>query len=497
MPTNATATMTQAGPLVLVAGASGYIGSNLVPRLQQAGFRVRAGARHPEVLEGRGWGDVETVQADALDPASLDAALTGVEIAFYLIHSMGSGAGFAARDNEAAANFAGAARRAGVSRIIYLGGLQPPGESSLHLASRKETGDALRAGPVPVTEVRAGIVVGAGSAAFEVIRDLVNHLPVMTAPRWVRSRTQPIALDDLLSYLVGLAGLPESGGRTFDVGGPEVLSYADMLRQFGRVAGKRRVVLPLPVLTPRLSSYWLDLVTSVPASIARPLIDGLRHDLLADDAPIRALLPIPLSDYTHAVRSALDAERRQQVPARWTEGALAFRGYNAEVSYYAKGERTETACAAPPEALWAAASSIGGETGYFYANRLWQLRGLLDRAVGGVGMRRGRRHPAQLRVGDAVDFWRVVALEPGCRLTLRAEMRLPGSAILELEVLPDGEGSRLVTTARFHPAGLFGLLYWYSLVPAHNRIFRAMPRAIARRAEWLEAVVGSGSRRPS
>jgi hypothetical protein len=262
-----------------------------------------------------------------------------------------------------------------------------------------------------------------------------------------------------------------------------------MLRQFAAVTGKRRLIIPVPVLTPRLSSYWLGLVTAVPAAVARPLIEGLRHDLIPDDRAIRAVLPIPLRTYREAVVAALQQERSLAVPARWTEGALAFRGYNPEVSYYSKGERTEFDAAASAESLWKVVSSLGGDTGYYYANPLWRLRGLLDRFVGGPGMRRGRRHPAEVRVGDTVDFWRVAAVEPGRRLTLLAEMRLPGAAVLELEVVPTGaRTSRLLTTARFHPSGLLGLLYWNALVLAHNRIFRGMPRAIVRRAEWLESL---------
>jgi uncharacterized protein YbjT (DUF2867 family) len=473
----------------LVFGASGYVGSNLVPRLAARDFAVRAAGRRADVLNARGWEGVEVVAADALDPRSLAAAVEGVDVVFYLVHSMASGADFARLDREAAANLRDAAAAAGVKRIIYLGGLQPHDDASEHLASRRDTGDVLRAGTVPVTELRAGIVVGAGSAAFEVIRDLVNHLPVMTTPRWVRSRTRPIALDDLMDYLLGAAERAEMAGQTYDVGGSQTLSYADMLREFAAVTGKRRVIIPVPVLTPRLSSYWLGLVTAVPAAVARPLIDGLRHDLVPDDGPIRAVLPIRLHTYREAVVAALEQERSLSVPARWTEGALAFRGYNSEVSYYSKGEQTELDARASAANLWKVVSSLGGDTGYYYANALWRLRGLLDRIAGGPGMRRGRRHPAEVRVGDTVDFWRVAAVEPGRRLTLLAEMRLPGTAVLEFDVVSTGpHKSRLVTSARFHPSGVLGLLYWNSLVLAHNRIFRGMPHAMVRRAEWLESL---------
>ncbi|MDA0256900.1 MAG: NAD(P)H-binding protein, partial [Chloroflexi bacterium] len=273
---------------MLVLGASGYVGSHLVPRLIEAGHEVRASSRDAEVLTGRGW-DAELVSADALRPETLVAALHGVDVVYYLVHSMAAGGDFAALDRTAAANVRDAAARGGVRRIVYLGGLQPPEGSSEPLHSRRETGDTLRAGPVPVTELRAGIVVGPGSAAFEVIRDLVYHLPVMVTPRWVRSRTQPIALDDLLEYLVRLPDVQETAGRTLDVGGPETLSYEEMLRGFAEVVGRRLRIVRVSVLSPRLSSYWLDFVTAVPASVARPLVDGLRHDLLADDAEIRQL----------------------------------------------------------------------------------------------------------------------------------------------------------------------------------------------------------------
>jgi len=422
----------------LVFGASGYIGSHLVPRLLAAGHRLRATARHRGVLEGRGWDGVELVAADALQPDTLDAALEGVEVAYYLVHSMGAGADFASRDRAAAEAFRGAAERAGVRRIIYLGGLQPPSNTSEHLESRRETGAVLAGGPVQVIEVRAGIVVGPGSAAFEVIRDLVFHLPLMTTPRWVRSRSQPIALDDLLEYLTRLATVKIAGHRIFDVGGADTLRYSDMLRQFGVVVGRPVRIIALPVLTPRLSSYWLDLVTAVPASVARPLVDGLKHDLLANDAPIRALIPIPLMTY----REAVEAD------------------------------------------LWSEVTAVGGRNGWHYLDILWELRGLIDRVFGGIGMRRGRRDPTSLRVGDALDFWRVVELRPGRLLSLVAEMKLPGSAVLEFDVQPAaGGGSRLVTTARYHPAGILGLLYWYALTPIHTPLFRGLTRALCRRAE--------------
>ncbi|WP_322795513.1 SDR family oxidoreductase [Tepidiforma sp.] len=469
---------------ILVFGATGYIGSHLVPLLAARGHHVRAAARRLDVLEARPWADVERVAADALRPETLPAALAGIDVAYYLVHSMGGGPGFAARDLAAARSFRDAAAAAGVRRIIYLGGPCPAGPPSEHLASRLATGETLRQGPVPVTELRAGLIVGPGSAGFEVIRDLVNHLPVMITPRWTRNRTRPIALDDLLAYLLAVLDTPGTAGGIYDVAGPETLTFRDLLARYAAVTGRRFRAIDVPFLTPRLSSLWLALVTSVPLDVARPLVEGLKHDLLPDDAAIRAILPIPLHTYDEAVRAALERERSEPLPARWAEGALAFRGYNPDTSYYSRGETTVTPVRAPAETTWEVVRAIGGRTGYYYATPLWWLRGQLDRLIGGVGLRRGRRHPTDLRVGDALDFWRVVALQPGRQLTLLAEMRLPGSAVLEFTVeTVDAASSRLVTTARFHPNGAWGLAYWYALAPAHYVIFRRMPQRMARAAE--------------
>ena len=473
----------------LVVGASGYIGSHLVPLLIERGHSVRAAARNRDALEARRWPDVECVAADVLRPETLDAALAGIEVAYYLVHSMGSGNAFPRLDRAAARNFRQAAERAGVQRIIYLGGLQPSGAASTHLASRAETGEILRDGAVPVTELRAGIIVGAGSAAFEVIRDLVFHLPVMVTPRWVKSRTQPIALRDLLEYLVRAAETPETMGRVFDVGGPETLSYLQMMRGFAELVGRHIWIIPLPVLTPRLSSYWLDLVTAVPANVARPLIEGLRDDLVADDRAIRTLIPLALEGYQDAVRDALAMEQAERVPIRWTEGSLAYRGSRPDISYYSRQLHAEADSTAPVEATWAAIAAIGGRAGWPAYSWLWRARALIDRAVGGPGMRRGRRHPTELRVGDTVDWWRVVAIDPGRRVTLVAEMRVPGSAVLELETRPRADGGSTVSaTAFFNPAGVWGLLYWLALLPVHRRIFAALAPALARHAQ----AIGSG-----
>ena len=479
-------------PRVLVLGASGYVGTNLVPWLATRGFAVRAAARRREALEARGWQGVEIVTADALEPASLDQALAGIDIAYYLVHSMAAGAEFPRIDREAAANFRDAAARAGVRRIVYLGGLQPPGATSAHLASRGETGDVLRQGPVPVTELRAGMIIGPGSAAFEVIRDLVFHLPGMITPRWVRSRSQPIALDDVLAYLGRLPLIPEAAGGVYDAGGPEVLTYADLMRQFGALVGRHPLIVPVPVLSPRLSSYWLNLVTAVPTNVARALIEGLAHDVLADDTAIRALIPLDLKPYHVAAEIALAAERAGEGDAapsgRWSEGSMLHRQNRPEFAFYAKQMHGEALAAASPAAVWREVVSIGGENGYYFLDVLWKVRAGFDAMLGGSGLSRGRRDPHDLAVGDAVDFWRVVALEPERRLTLVAEMKLPGSAVLEFEIRRhDDAHTRIVVTAYFHPAGAPGLVYWHALTPAHMVIFRGLANAIATRAAAAQA----------
>ena len=471
-------------PLALVFGASGYVGSNLVPALQATAVRVRAAARNRKVLAARAWRDVELVEADALAPATLAPALEGVDVAYYLVHSMASGRDFGRLDLEAASNFARAAAVAGVRRIVYLGGLVPPGADSEHLTSRKETGDRLRAGPVPVTEIRAGIIVGPGSAAYEVMRDLVYHLPLMVTPKWVQSRSSPIALPNLLHYLIAVAARPEAEGMIYDAGGPEILSYEAMMVAFGAVVGRRPRILRVPVLSPRLSSYWLGLVTAVPASIARALIGGLKHDILPDDAKLRALVPQRLLTFREAVEAALAAERANAVTARWTEGVMMYRAYRPDYAFYAKKAAGHADTNASPEAVWKVVTSLGGRNRYFYLNFLWTLRELADWLVGGPGFTRGRRDAAELRLGDTVDYWTVVGLERNRRLTLNFGLKAPGSGILEFEIepLPDGR-TRLTETAYWHPQGVWGLLYWAALVPFHLFIFKGMTRAMVRRAE--------------
>jgi len=476
-----------------VFGASGYIGTNLVPRLRARGDQVCAIARNACVLESRQWHDVEIRSADALRPETLRSALSGFEVAYYLVHSMAAGRHFGRLDVEAARNFAAAAGRAGLQRIVYLGGLVPQAAESEHLTSRRDTGRALREGSVPVTEVRAGMIIGPGSAAFEVIRDLVNHLPIMITPKWVYSRSPPIALDDLLEYLIRIADIEEAAGQVYDAAGPESLSYEQLMRQYGELVGRKPRIMPVPLLSPRLSSYWLHLVTSVPTRIARALVAGLSHHIEADDAPLRALVPQPLKTYRESVALALEAEQKHTVPARWVEGVLMFRDFKPAHGYYAKRASGSALAKAEPSEVWRVVSAIGGRNRYYSLNALWTVREVLDWLLGGTGLKRERRHPSELRIGDAVDSWRVVGLERERRLTLMMGMKAPGAGVLELELEPGEGGTRITATAYWHPAGVWGLLYWYAFAPAHRLIFRGMTREIARRAERTAEVTANAA----
>lgn len=477
--------------LILVTGVTGYVGGRLVPRLLAYGYRVRCLARDPLRLQGRPWQDqVEVVAGDVLSPETLPAAFEGVSAAYYLIHGMAQGEDFAIRDKTAALNFATAAYKAAVARIIYLGGLGDAAQHlSQHLQSRHETGTALRASGVPVTEFRAAVVVGSGSLSFEMIRYLTERLPVMICPRWVSSRIQPIAIRNVLDYLVAALENPQCAGRVIEIGGADVLTYADMMKRYAKVRGLRRALISVPVLTPRLSSYWIRIVTPLPVAIARPLIDGLHNDVIVrDPAPAQQLFPqvLPMG-YDEAVTLALAKLKANEVETAWHDSMYTSqRDTSPAFLTVQEGiivENRQLVIHASPQQVFAAFTSLGGSKGWPSMNWAWRLRGAIDSCVGGVGMRRGRRHPANLRVGEALDFWRVEAIEPGRLMRLRAEMKLPGKAWLQFRVEPRGNGESLLNqTAYFAPKGLTGHLYWYGLYPVHRVLFSKMIQEIEKLA---------------
>ena len=477
--------------LVLVTGATGYIGGRLVPKLLKAGYRVRCLVRDARRLQGRPWSDrVEVIEGDATRPETLPPALTGVWAAYYFIHSLSDTADYRERDMAVARGFSQAAKAAGVERIIYLGGLgDPAADLSTHLRSRQETGAALSEGGVPVTEFRAAIIVGAGSLSFEMIRHLTERLPVMVCPRWVFTRIQPIAIGDALSYLVAALKTPESAGRVIEIGGADVVSYGDMMKGYARARGLRRLLIPVPVLTPHLSAHWVNWMTPVNAGIVYPLIEGLRNEVVVRNDTAKRVFPdIEPMGYDAALHKALASLEAGQVETSWADGLISSCGDAPPVELSSDEgmqiERRQRVVAAPAEDVYAIFSGIGGDRGWFYANWLWRLRGIADRLVKGPGFRRGRRHPDEVRVGDALDFWRVEAVEPGRLLRLRAEMKLPGRAWLQFEALPRDNGQTLLTqTAFLAPKGLSGLAYWYGLYPFHGAIFGNMIRAIGERAE--------------
>lgn len=471
-------------------GALGYIGTNLVARLLRDGVAVRAAADTIEPLLARDWKDAEIVEADVFVPGTLQAALQGIDTAYYLVRSIGAGKEFGKLNQHAAENFAKAAAAAGVRCIVYLGGLAEDADNE-HLLSRRETGVALRAGSVPVIELRAGIVVGPGSAAFEIMRQLAQNVPVMFTPRWVHSKSPPIALENLLEYLVRLPQIPEALGGMFEAGGPVMLTYADMIRILARALGKRApLIVPLPVSSPRLSARWLWFVTAVPTPVARALIGGLKHDFSADDAALRQLVPQRLLNFEESVRAVFDAEDRRDVHARWTEGAYPTRSLGREHAFYDKRADGTAVTAASPEAVWSVVKRIGGKNRYYGADILWWLRETLDWVIGGRGRHLGRRDPDNLRVGDHVDSWTVVDVEPCRRLTLMMGMKALGVGVLEFDLEPQKNGgTELTATAYWHPAGFGGLVYWYSLFPAHLFIFDRMTGNICRLAEQEEQFV--------
>lgn len=477
--------------MILVTGATGYIGGRLVPRLLDAGYRVRVLVRDPSRLQGREWlAQVEVAEGDVLRPETLPAALNGVTAAYYLVHSMGAAADFTERDVRAARAFGNAASAAQLKRIIYLGGLGDQASNlSRHLRSRQETGVALRESGVPVTEFRAAIVVGSGSISFELIRDLTEHMPVVFCPRWVETRVQPIAIRDVQSYLLAALTTPESAGKIVEIGGTDVLTYHDMMIAYARARGLRRVWAVMSFLTPRMCAYWVHWMTPLPPMIVRPLIEGMMNEVIVRDDAARKLFPqIQPIGYNTALGLALARLEAGQVETSWTDALSTTLGDSAPVKLTEQEgiivEQRTVRVAATAHDVFSVFIGLGGARGWLYANWLWRLRGILDRVIGGVGFRRGRRHPDELHVGDALDFWRVEVVEEDHLLRLRAEMRVPGSAWLQFEADPHPDGGALLTqTAFFTPKGLTGHIYWYFLYPIHGRIFRGMIRAIGRRAE--------------
>lgn len=502
--------MTKSG-LILVTGATGYVGGRLVPRLLEAGYNVRCLVRDPERLEGRPWyasalqrsrkGEethIEVVRGDVLDKESLVAAMQGVSVAYYLIHGFQGGKLDAQRDMTAARNFAEAAEEAGVKRIIYLGELVDTTDYlSPYLRARHETGYILRwNGHVPVTEFRAGMIVGSGSVLFEMIRYLSEREFLFICPRWFFSLAQPIAIRDVLSYLVETLETPESEGKMIEIGGAVRLTYADMLFAYARERGLKRFLIPTPFYAPRLSAYWIHMVTPIHWRVALPLIEGLRAKLVVHDNLAKKLFPqIKPLDFQTATHLALRRIMRDKVETSWSDALVTTAGdvkpYTFKVEEGLMIEQRQTVIDAPPEAVFRAYTGLGGERGWLYMDWAWLIRGWLDKLVGGVGLRRGRRHPDDLGPGDSLDFWRVEALTPNRLLRLRAEMKVPGDAWLQFESLPQEDGKTLLrVNAFFDVHGFTGLLYWYAMYPFHRFIFDGLTSRLASRARVLARSYG-------
>ena len=482
---------------VLVTGATGYVGGRLVPALLEAGYTVRAMGRSFGKLACRPWGHhpkVELAKGDVLDVESLKKALSGCSAAYYLVHSMiAQKHEFVEADRRAAQNMLMAAELAGIDRIIYLGGLseKKDGRLSKHLLSRIEVANILQSGNVPVTDLRAPMILGSGSASFEILRYLVERLPVMITPRWVRSLNQPIAIRNVVSYLMGCLEHDETIGQTYDIGGPDVLAYRELMDIYAQEAKlPKRWVIPVPVLTPTLSAYWIHLVSPVPHSIALPLTEGLSSNAVCSDKRILSIIPQKLISPREAIRIALDKIIQDQMDTCWADAGKTIAPEWAHCGDADWAGGTIMQCghririSATVDEVWLPISRIGGQTGYYYADGLWWMRGLMDRLVGGVGLRRGRRHTTELRIGDALDFWRILDVAPKERLVLLAEMKIPGEALLEFKIEPIGDGNTdLEMLSRFLPKGLWGMLYWYSLYPFHEKIFFGMLKAIAKATE--------------
>jgi len=474
-------------PLILLTGATGYVGGRLLQSLERQGYRLRCLARRPNFLKPRVAASTEVLAGDLLDRSSLDPAFHGVDAAYYLVHSMGASGSFEEKDRQAARNFAEAAKAAGVGRIIYLGGLgDDTQELSPHLRSRQEVGQILRQSGVPVLEFRASIVIGSGSLSFEMIRSLVERLPFMITPRWVSMPAQPIAIEDLIAYLNAALCLPVASCRVYEIGGADRVSYADIMRAYARCRGIRVRMIPMPVLTPFISSLWLGLVTPLYARIGRKLIESIVHSTVVRDKTALTTFDIRPMGIDAALRHALANEEREFAATRWSD-ALSSSGEVPSWGGVRFGNRLVDSrtshVARAPAVAFRPIERIGGDTGWYAWNWLWQLRGFMDLLAGGVGMRRGRPSPASLRVGDTVDFWRVDAFEPNRLLRLAAEMKLPGRAWLEFEVTGDESSATIRQTAVFDPVGLPGLIYWYALYPVHQLVFGGMLHRIVDAAQ--------------
>jgi uncharacterized protein YbjT (DUF2867 family) len=480
--------------LVLVTGATGYIGGRLVPLLLKAGYPVRCLARDPARISGRAWaGQVQIVAGDALDVESLAAALAGVSTVYYLIHSMKAGVDYHRRDLLAAANFTRAARAAGVRRFIYVGGLSDPDAIlSDHLRSRLNTGDVLRESGIQVFELRAAMIVGSGSLSFEILRYLTERLPIILCPPLVDTRSQPIAINDMLAYLIAALEIPAAKNQIIEVGGPDILTYREMMAAYAEARGLRRIFIKIPIPTPFLFTNWIFFDTPIPAAIARPLIESLKNENLVKSTVARQLFPtIQPIGYRLSLREALDQLQAGNVETTWSDSFAISQDDRPPVFMETHEgmimEHRQLKIDAPREAIFQTCIGLGGGRGWLYMDWAWRIRGVLDLILGGVGLRRGRRNPDALRIGDALDFWRVEALEPNSLLRLRAEMKVPGRAWLQFEIhpLPDG-CSTLKQTAYFAPRGLFGFLYWYLLYPIHSLIFSGMIQKIAEKASRLK-----------
>ena len=473
-------------PLILLTGASGYIGGRLLSDLENRGEMVRCLERHPIYMRSRVVSETQIVRGDLLAPESLINALRGVDTAYYLVHSTGCGEDYAEKDRWAATNFAEAALEGGIRQIIYLGVLGHGEDPSPYVASRQEVGRILRGSGVPTMEFRASVIIGSGSLSYEMVRGCVERLPIMIAPRWVKSEAQPIAVEDVLSYLIQGLHRPEPENRIYEIGGSEISSYEDMMKEYARQRGLRRLIIPFPFFTPRLSSQWLSLVTPLYARVGLQLIEGVRNGSTVQNLEARKVFPVRPMGLREAVSRAMAKEDHQFAETHWSDALIdVVPGHHwwglpvgtRRISPYFR------VLPYPPGEVFAPIKRIGGDCGWYGYNWMWKIRGAMDRLIGGVGLRRGRRDPCDIRVGDAIDFWRVEKYEPGSLLLLFAEMKLPGRAWLHFEVRPDEEGSKVRMTALFDPIGILGRIYWYMVYPFHFLVFNSMFKGIVRTIE--------------